>query len=350
MSAPNLKQSNDGVWYVHWTEGRRSKRVSTRTKDLAAAKTFLGQWLLMEQQGPAPGNLTCGEIWAFYEARRFPKMVDTISPARCWKNLEGYFGTICPVSVSAGDVETYTHKRTSGALGRKASESTVALELRYLVASWNFAVKKRVLLSTALPDLDDLDIPSAGKGRTRWLRGEEINRLFEAAARLRRGNRLSRVERFMWIALETGSRRRAIEELLWEQVDLETRVINFLPEGREQTKKRRAAVPISDALLPVLRRAWEERMNDHVLDSAHKIYEALGPVKEAAGLSDIHPHVFRHTAATMMLRNGASLWAVAKILGNTVQVCESVYGHFAAADGLSPVNSISKTRLRVVGE
>lgn len=349
MSAPNLKQSNDGVWYVHWTEGRRSKRVSTRTKDLAAAKVFLGQWLLMEQQGPAPGNLTCGEIWAFYEKRRFPKMVDTVSPNRCWKNLEGYFSTMSPVSVSQDDIDTYLHKRVTGAVGRKASESTVALELRYLVASWNFAVKKRILLSTALPDLDELDMPSAGKGRTRWLRDEEVDRLLKAAAELRHGSRLSRVERFIWIALETGSRRRAIEELRWDQIDFDTRVVNFLPEGREQTKKRRAAVAISDALLPVLRRAWEERTGDLVLDSARPIYEALGPVKTKAGLEDLHPHVFRHTAATVMLRNGASLWQVAKILGNTVDVVEAVYGHHVPADAQAPVNTISRARLRAVG-
>jgi integrase len=348
MSAPKLKQSDDGVFYVHWTEGRRSKRVSTRTKDLAAAKVFLGQWLLMEQEGPAPGNLTCEEIWAVYEKRRFPKMVDTVSPKRCWKNLERYFGTMSPKSVSASDIETYTHKRLTGSIGYKSSTTTVALELRYLVASWNFAVKKRVLLSTALPDLEELDLPESGKGRTRWLRDEEIDRLFAAAAALRVGNRLSRVERFMWIALETGSRRRAIEELRWDQVDFETRVINFLPEGREQTTKRRAAVAISDALLPVLRRAWDERTTEFVLDSPRKIYEALGPVKTAANLEDIHPHVFRHTAATIMLRNGVSLFLVAKTLGNTVEVVQSVYGHHMPEDTRDPVNTISRARLRCV--
>lgn len=349
MSTPRLKQSDDGVFYVHWTDGRRSKRVSTRTKDLAAAKVFLGQWLLMEQEGPAPGNLTCGEIWAFYEERRFPKMVDTVSPKRCWKNLEGYFSTLSPSSVSAADIEAYTHKRLTGAVGRKASTSTVALELRYLVASWSYAVKKRILPSTALPDLEELELPEPGKSRTRWLRDEEIDRLFAAAAALHQGKRLSRVERFMWIALETGSRRRAIEELRWEQVDLETRVINFLPEGREQTKKRRAAVPISDALLVVLRQAWEERVNEYVLDSSHKIYEALGPVKVKAKLPDIHPHVFRHTTATVMLRNGASLWQVAKLLGNTEAVVEATYGHHAPQDARSIVNTISRARLRAVG-
>ena len=46
MSAPDLRTASNGTIYIHWTDGRRSKRISTRQKDMAEAKMVLGLFLL----------------------------------------------------------------------------------------------------------------------------------------------------------------------------------------------------------------------------------------------------------------------------------------------------------------
>ncbi len=49
------------------------------------------------------------------------------------------------------------------------------------------------------------------------------------AERRREGDRLSRAERFLHIAIETAARRAVIEHLQWDQVDLEAGVITLPP-------------------------------------------------------------------------------------------------------------------------
>ena len=54
------------------------------------------------------------------------------------------------------------------------------------------------------------------------------------------------------------------------------------------------------------------------------------------------PHVMRHTAATLMLRAGVSLWDTAGVLGDTVATVEKYYGHHAAAHLSSAVGVLGR--------
>lgn len=351
MSAPTLEKHDNGVWYIHWTDGRRSKRVSTREKDLAAAKVFLGQWLLMDREAAIAGPaavLTCDDLWAAYERGHLikpEKVVDPAGPARRWKtNLQGHFGHLTPAQVTQEVIDEYVEARESGTIGRPSVSATIWLELMQMWASWNWCVKRRMLPSTALPVMDELDLPPKPGSRDRWLTEAEVARLHAEAATRRVGGRLTRVERFLWLALETAARRRVIEELEWSQVDFETGVINYLKPGARQTKKRKAVVPISDRLRPVLERAYREREGQWVLDRTRPIYDALGAVCRAAGVEGCSPHVFRHTAATYMARRGVSMFHIAKVLGNTVAMVEKTYAKHAPGDLVAPVNAITGRR------
>lgn len=341
MSTPALKETDNGVWYVHWTEGRRSKRVSTRETDLAAAKRFLGTWLLMEATQPV-NEMTCGDIWKFYAATHVDAghVVDPLRHKNGWRHLEPLFGHLLPAEVNQSLIDRYVAARSA-----RASSSTVWLELRLLKTSWNYAVKQRKIASTDLPP--DFKGPPPPAPRDRWLREEEFERLIQAAKTLYGGARLSKVERFIWLAIETAGRREALETLTWSQVDFETRVIHLNPAGRRQTSKRRASVPISDALLPILRRAYAEREDQFVIGHGHVVW-GLERAARLAGVGGVTPHVFRHTAATWMARRGVPLWQIAGVLGNTVAMVERVYAKHCP-DGLTgAVNSINGSRLRVV--
>jgi hypothetical protein len=41
---PVLRQARNGFYYIHWIEVRRTKRISTRTREEAEAKSFLAWW------------------------------------------------------------------------------------------------------------------------------------------------------------------------------------------------------------------------------------------------------------------------------------------------------------------
>jgi integrase len=53
----------------------------------------------------------------------------------------------------------------------------------------------------------------------------------------------------------------------------------------------------------------------------------------------------RHTAATIMARNGVSLWVIAQILGNTLEQVEKNYAKWQPGRHLDAVNLITHRRV-----
>jgi integrase len=363
VSIPELRQSDSGVFYIHWTDGRRSKRVSTRTRNLDAAKAFLGSWLLMEREAPAnaAATLTVADLWSVYNERHVKRNVLSPDTLRwSWKNLEPHFGHLSIAAVTPEVVEDYERKRIAGKIGRKAM-SRRELDALRACFNWSADPAKHRKPIIAAADLPVFELPEASAPRDRWLKTEEIQRLLNAAATMRQGSRLSRGERFLWIALETAARKQAIFDLTWDRVDFETGVIDFKLPGRRETKKRRSVVPISKALRPVLERAYAERLDKRpgslVMDNKGEIWATIQSIAERAGFGEprttarsngekpkstgISPHVLRHTAATHMARRGVPLWIIAKILGNTLVMVERVYAKHCPEDLRAAVDTIS---------
>lgn len=357
-SAPYLKKDKKGTWYVHWTEKRIGKRVSTRTQDLARAQEFFAAWLTVdENDAAAPGSgLTLADVWDQYLKKHVrARLASDKTACDIWKNLEPHFGKLPADGLTQNEADNYLAKRTSGKLGRCVLPQTVRKEIAYLGAAVRFCADPRRKIIPA-EFAHKLTLPEQGEARDRWLRTEEIQRLLDAAARLRDGPRLSRGERFLWLALETGAREQAILDLTWDRVDFETNTIRYDVPGRKKTKKRRATVPISKALLPVLKRAYDERLSDggKVLDNSSGVWVIVQRIVIEAKLAEpkkskrgrpyatgISPHVFRHTAATHMVRRGVPIYIVAAVLGNSVKMIAEVYGHHAKDDLQAAVDTIS---------
>ena len=113
-----------------------------------------------------------------------------------------------------------------------------------------------------------IEPPQAVAPRDRVLNQAEIKQLRQFCSALvwqgpgrAMSNRISKVGRFITLAMETAQRKTAILELKWEQVDFERRIITFNPYGRNQTIKRRPPIPTSSRLIPLLTRYHKERVN-----------------------------------------------------------------------------------------
>lgn len=354
MPTPILRAIPDGTYYAFWSEGRRSQRKSTGTKSRAEAEARFAQWLLIRNE---VGNvqethsvLTVAECWAVYEKKHIEKNVaapDTLRHA--WAKLAPHFGHLPVGAVDQDVVDDYIALRE-----RAVKSSTIRRELASLIAAVNFCARPAQKMKVAA--LPKLDLPAEGAPRDRWLTTGEMQRLLEAAARLRRGPRLSRGERFLWLALGTAGRKTAILDLTWDRVDFETNVIHLDVPGRAKTKKRRASVPISKELRAVLERAHRERISDLVLDNKGEVWATVQLIAIEAGFggkrpavlrtekpkaTGISPHVLRHTAATHMARNGVPLWKIAKVLGNTLAVVERVYAKHCPDDLREAVGLVS---------
>jgi integrase len=339
-----LRQHDNEKWYIHWTDGRRSRRVSTGQAKETKAQTFFAHWLLGEQAdcADASAKFLVSELWELYRERHVEKNNASIRTATTvWNNLSIHFGALLPGVVDDA-VEDYIALRQEGTIGScAAAPATIRHELSRLKACFAWCAKpKQKIINPA--DVPVFDLPPDSDPRDRWLRTEEIQKMLDAAADLRNDGRLSRGERFLWLALETATRLQAALDLTWDRVDLQLGVIHYNVPGRKKTKKRRTSVPISAALRPVLERARKEREGDLVLDSKTlNIWRMVKAIAKRAGVADVSPHVLRHTAATHMLRNRVPVWQVAGVLGVTVQMVEKIYGHHVPDGLLGAVDLIS---------
>lgn len=329
MSDPTLKRAENSVYYVHWTVGRRSKRESTRQTEFSKAQIYFTEWLKTFGAEPeaTAAVLTVADLWPAYRKQHVEtKTVIADQLDSVWRRLSVHFGPLTLARLDQNAFDSYEHKRLTGRIGRPAVSGSVRRELAVLLACLNWCAHgRRKLIEKA--DVPDVELPKASAPRDRWLKLPEMQRLLNSAQALRTGSRLSRGERFLWLALETAARKTAICELTWDRVDFETGVIHYAVPGRRITKKRRTSPPISSALLPVLKRAYAERRNDYVLDTTNDPYSLVTRIAEHAGVADVSPHVLRHTAATQMARRGVPIAHIADLLGNTIAMTEMVYRH-----------------------
>lgn len=327
MSIPSIKQAANGVWYVHWTDGRRSKRESLGTREKAEAKARFAQWLIVDGQnkGAAPVEYSVADLWTAYEKGHVTTLASPATAVFSWKNLAPHFAHLAPRDVP-GAVPAYVAKRSA-----KVKPGTIRRDLVQLRAILNWASDPRRGKPLIEP-VPPFTMPKEGPPRDRWLTDMEVQRLYAASDD-------PRITLFMRLALETAGRKAALLELTWDRVDFDTKVIHLADPSREATKKRRASVPISPTLLPHLEDV--RRPSGRVLAGGGDVYQQIKRIAKLARVPNVSPNVFRHTAATKMARRGVPLWIIAKVLGNSLEMVERVYAKHAPDDLRAAVHHIS---------
>jgi integrase len=216
-------------------------------------------------------------------------------------------------------------------------------------------------------------LPSKPDSREKWLTRPEAARLLWAAWRAKQVLRdqqtrravSQHIARFILIGLYTGSRSAAIcgaalmPTVGKGHVDLEHGVFYRRAIGRRQTKKRQPPVKLPPRLLAHMRRWKRLRLSKNAVvewngQPIKSVRKGFAAAARTAGLSDVTPHILRHTCATWLMQKGVNLWDAAGFLGMTVQQLEQGYGHHhpdyqeaavAALGGLNGSrNSVNKER------
>jgi integrase len=123
---------------------------------------------------------------------------------------------------------------------------------------------------------------------------------------------------FIMIAICTAGRPEAILELTRQQIDLEHRLLHFNAPGRVQTKKRRATVPIVDALAEILVEVRSFYVIEYLGQPVRSIKTALRDTATRAGIdpAGLSPKTFRHTVAVELRRRGVPEWECMGLLGH----------------------------------
>ncbi|MBL8557423.1 MAG: site-specific integrase [Hyphomonadaceae bacterium] len=174
--------------------------------------------------------------------------------------------------------------------------------------------------------------PPAGK-KERYLSDAEGARLLDTIAAMETAGDLHPVfgDTLRLLAL-TGARRSEIERLEWSEIDFE-RGVAFLPAHRSKTGRK--TIPLSAPALAILAR--REQSGQYVFPSplgddkpANALSKNWLRVRAAADLPDVRVHDLRHTMASLLVANGASLPMIGRVLGHTSAATTSRYAHLQA--------------------
>lgn len=234
--------------------------------------------------------------------------------------------------LSARVISKYRSDRENGAGGaRPVVSATVRRELGALRAALVWG-QKRGMIDATVP-LVHIDLPPPGAPRKDYLDANEERRLWGLASALATGTETAprrRIGLFVCIALATAAREAAIRGLTWDRVDLQRALIDFKDPTMAASKKRRAVVPISDELLPVLKDAYARRgASPFVLGHDGKVRGPWLRFCATHGFAGVRIHDLRRTWASLRVSWGVPIAEVAAVLGDTIATTEKHYAHLA---------------------
>lgn len=315
---PIINKHRTLVWYVAWTENRRSRRQTTGLTDKVAAEAWMIQFAAIKQAPPA--KFTVEDLCAAYLAEReenpsvkYPKAI-----ANSLAHIRRAMGPLTPDLVSRATVRSYVaQRRLTGVV-----DATISKELRFLRQALKFGVREKWMRPEDEPAID---LPGEGEARERFLTRSEFARLYFHASPFH-------LRVFLALAISTAARGKHILSLTWDRVDFEAGMVRFRPG--ESRNKRTVPVPMNDRLRSVLERAYEcrgksgfvvEWKGGRVL-SVRKAYERACRL---AGLDDAHRHDLRRTAASWAVQDGNPIEVVAQLLGDSVETTRKHYAVFA---------------------
>lgn len=183
------------------------------------------------------------------------------------------------------------------------------------------------------------------RGRVRFLSDAERVELLEAC----KESRSPYLYTVVVLALSTGMRLGEIMGLTWPDIDLKVGRITLTDTKNGETR----AVPVVGTALDILRNHAKVRRIDTQLvfptkrgDKPASIRDAWVHALERTDIEDFHFHDLRHTAASYLAMNGASLAEIAEVLGHKTLAMVKRYSHFTT-DHVSGV--ISKLDQRMFG-
>lgn len=217
-----------------------------------------------------------------------------------------------------------------------------------LAALWTWAVRERIATRHVLREVPR---PKANAPAISILSQDDMQRLMAATDRTagykRPGKRLCdnrrptalRDRAILLLLLDTGIRASELTDMRVADVDIRNRRITVTGKG---SKTRH--LPISpETARAIWRYLTEQRSNDRITAalfatddgqdmSRLSLLQLLNRLGKRAGVSDVHPHRFRHTFAVLFLRNGGNAFELQMALGHTSLNTVQIYLHLAQTD------------------
>jgi len=324
MSVRKVVNRNSVSWHYYFRiRGRRYRSVIPEAKNRSQAliaetrirnDIFDGKFGIKQQTETVKGF--CSKVflpWAEQNRRSWPKEASRIKPI-----LE-FFGSKRLADVSPFDIERFKTKRRSTPIvlnpdskpiSRSRSIASVNRELSLLSRIFSLAILKEELTANPCQKVKAI---SGEQPRTRYLLPEEEANLMPALERDSRQH----LRVIVLLALNTGMRRGEILRLRWEQVDFHKSEI----KATHTKTSRDRFIPMNQQVQGALQRLRDISDSDWLFpsrdgQSLKGVATAFRGACREAGIENFRFHDLRHTFGTRAADAGASLTAIAAVMGH----------------------------------
>ena len=232
------------------------------------------------------------------------------------ENLCGFFGNIPLHQITYEMIEKYQRQRTPKASVGVNRELFLLRSLFNKATRWNSQKaenEERWLLPATNPISGIRFQPETP--RDRYLTDDEIKKVLAHA-------QTEQFKDVFLLALNTGMRKGEIQNITMEDMDFEHHTI-LIPQNKTKSlgsTNRSQSVPMNGIVRKILKKYHSDRKSD----SGKKPFDynfrkAFETAVNRAKIKNMHFHDTRHTAATLLYKQGVDLYTIAKLLRHTIQ-------------------------------
>lgn len=330
-AVPEFKLAQPGgtgtSFYVTWSAGRRTQRISTRTANEAEAKRFLADYVAGWDAPPEKAKITVSEVIDLYlknKKEEYEMRGENTEYSRSnYQLMKGTlelirprFGHLHPSQLTLGMGRLYIKDMQKAGLALGTIRKRITLFNAAMRHGWK---------DGAIDEPRGLQLPPESPPK-------EVIMTAEQARQFLAEIKTPHIRLFALLALHTLSRKTAILQLQWKQVDMEKRLIDFNIDGRVRTKKRRTPSKINNVLYAALEEALQLAETDFVIEykglPCAEIRVAFSKVAKRVGMPWVTPHILRHTGGSLLAMEGVPLKKIAEQMGDTEKTVEKHYLKF----------------------
>lgn len=340
------KNSRDGIYYVIYTgtDGKR-KRKSLKTRDREKAEELFSHYnkpkdLDYFETQPDNSNKESNSITLKNFATKILTYVQsnfTYNTYLLYKTsliyLIDFLGADIFISqITTADIDSFKNECL-----KTLAPPTVNIHLRNVSASFNLALKWKLLLNNPAKDVTRLKELQREKN---IFEQEELNKLIETIDK-------PAIRILVMFGYYTGGRLSELLNLQWNDIDLKRNVITIRNKETFKTKTGKIRkIPISNKLRFVIKNMQFTSSEDYLFKtSKEKPYskdyagEIVRRAIRKAGLpQQLHFHCLRHTFITELLRKGVNIYYVSKLAGHSNISTTMGYIHTDTEDYRTAIN------------
>ena len=252
-------------------------------------------------------------------------------------HLKRVFGNMKVSQITKRDVQAFHNDLREQGL----ANGTCNRYLQLIKSSINYGINMEIIDIKRNPAVGIPLFPE--EGRERYLSQDELTRLMPVL--IADGGPISKVARML---LCTGCRLNEILQCRSEHIDIYNRVM-VIPSNNAKSKKN-DSIPLNAAAIQVLEECDMSTTYPFANPRTGKPYVSIKKgfqkLMKQAGIEGVTAHTLRHTAASLMINSGRSLYDVQKVLRHSSSQVTEKYAHLSKQTVMAASDTISDQLMR----